>query len=143
MAAKYCPDWDYTDLHSSPPEMDLDLKTGILTVYPSLPTVSGTRKDESLTMVQLLKCNAIDQGYTARAREEDACVCQKTQQNSVTKHEPDAPQLELPPVVDVQMNLQPTEEPLANKHDPDASPSESPSIVKVEGDDNQGLKPAM
>ncbi|EFP86511.2 uncharacterized protein PGTG_12467 [Puccinia graminis f. sp. tritici CRL 75-36-700-3] len=185
--AKYCPDWDYPDLHSILPEMDLDLKTGILTVYPSLPTVSGTRKDESLTMVQLPHLPKIDFFFffcvrsvmlsirvvlqnkklmgsqakssscqcpprvqppifpidTARALEEDACVCQKTQQNSVTKHEPDAPQLELLPVFDVQINLQPTEEPLANKHDPDASPSESPSIVKVEGDDNQGLKPEM
>ncbi|KAA1113277.1 hypothetical protein PGT21_027104 [Puccinia graminis f. sp. tritici] len=64
--AKYCPDWDYPDLHSILPEMDLDLKTGILTVYPSLPTVSGTRKDESLTMVQLPKCNAINQGCSSK-----------------------------------------------------------------------------
>ncbi|EFP80401.2 uncharacterized protein PGTG_06357 [Puccinia graminis f. sp. tritici CRL 75-36-700-3] len=129
MAAKYCPDWDYTDLKTMPLPMDLDCEGGKLTVHPYQPSISSTSEevdpqppisstseDVDPAMVQLLHKKLM---IFCRELEDSVVVYPKqVLPMEPTLVKPDDPACQFNPVDDVEMETLPTELTVAKPDDP-------------------------
>ncbi|EFP92134.1 uncharacterized protein PGTG_17439 [Puccinia graminis f. sp. tritici CRL 75-36-700-3] len=68
----YCPDWDFRDSNSIPPEMGLDCETGKVIIHLSQPPMARTSEDKSQEIIHPL-CNAYDEVFSS-AQQIDADI---------------------------------------------------------------------